>query len=115
MINSCCYYFVCTFDSTRNKLKTFVGDDCLKQMITELYGLSDKCIEEMRENKRMVMTDNDKINFTKAKTCCLCNETFNESHKKLCKVRDHDHATGKYRGAALCKCNIDFLVIDIYQ
>ena len=77
-------------------------------MITELYGLSDKCIEEMRENKRMVMTDNDKLNFSNAKSCFLCNESFNESDKKLCKVRDHDHATGKYRGAAHCKCNIDY-------
>ena len=24
-INSCCYYFVCTYDSSKNRLKTFEG------------------------------------------------------------------------------------------
>ena len=37
IVNSCCYYFDCTFDSSINKLSTFVGSDCLKQMITELF------------------------------------------------------------------------------
>lgn len=108
IINSCCFYFVCTFDSSRNKLYTFVGDDCLKKMMTELYKLADKCIEEMRENKRMVMTTDDERNFKHARTCCLCNEPFDNNDKKIIKVRDHDHATGKYRGAAHCKCNINY-------
>ena len=42
IINSCCYCFVCTFDSSRNKLKTVIGGDCLNQMITELYRLADE-------------------------------------------------------------------------
>jgi hypothetical protein len=29
-------------------------------------------------------------------------------NKALNKVRDHDHLTGKYRGAAHCKCNINY-------
>ena len=44
-INSCCYYFVCTYDSSRNILKTFEGDSCIEEMVIELKGLSDKCIE----------------------------------------------------------------------
>ena len=85
-------------------------------MIAELYGLSDKYIEEMRENKRMIITDNDKLSFTKAKTCCLCNEPFNENDKKLCKVRDHDHATGKYiEGQRIVSVILIILGIDIYQ
>ena len=28
--------------------------------------------------------------------------------KKDTKVRDHDHRTGQYRGAAHCKCNLDY-------
>jgi len=92
----------------QEKLNTFVGSDCLTQMITELYGLADQCIEEMRENKRMIMTEEDNRNFKKATTCCLCNEPFNIKDKALSKVRDHDHLTGKYRGAGHCKCNINY-------
>ena len=77
-------------------------------MITKLFEISKICIEEMKENRRMVMTIEDAYYFEKANKCFLCNEAFDEKDKKLCKVRDHDHLTGKYRGAAHCKCNINF-------
>jgi predicted component of type VI protein secretion system len=32
-INSCCYYFVCNYDSSKNILKTYEGDDCMEKMI----------------------------------------------------------------------------------
>ena len=33
VIISCCFYFVCSFDSSRNKLYNFRGDTCLSDMI----------------------------------------------------------------------------------
>ena len=33
VINSCCFYFVCSFDSSRNKLYEFRGATCLSDMI----------------------------------------------------------------------------------
>ena len=42
--NSCCYYFVCNFDPSRNVLKTFEGKNCIQDMIVELKELSDKCV-----------------------------------------------------------------------
>jgi hypothetical protein len=77
-------------------------------MMVQLYGIADACIEEMRENKRMVMTDDDKEDFKNATHCYLCEEAFDADDKKLYKVRDHDHLTGEYRGAAHCKCNINY-------
>ena len=107
-VNSCCFYFVCTFDSSRNELFTYVGEDCLKEMTEKLFDIADKCITEMKENKDMVLTEEDKLDFINAKCCYLCNEKFDEQDDKNYKVRDHDHATGKYRGCAHRKCNIDF-------
>jgi hypothetical protein len=52
-VNSCCYFFVCTFDSSRNKLRTFVGDNGIIDMLNELKLLADECINEMKENVRM--------------------------------------------------------------
>ena len=51
VINSCCFYFVCSFDSSRNKLYDFRGSNCLFDMIKQLNEIANKCIEEMLENK----------------------------------------------------------------
>jgi hypothetical protein len=110
IINSCCFYFVCTFDSSRNELFTFEGSNCLKDMTQKMFELSELCISEMKVNARMVMTDEDEKNFKKAKCCYLCNEEFDQSSLKFMKVRDHDHRTGCYRGPAHSKCNINYFL-----
>ena len=74
-------------------------------MIKSLFELSNKCIEEMRENQEMFMTEEDKDVFYNAKKCCVCGECFKADKDK---VRDHDHRTGKFRGAAHNKCNISY-------
>ena len=50
---------MCTFDSSRNELFTFEGTDCLKQMTQKMFELSEACVAEMKQNARMVMTDED--------------------------------------------------------
>ena len=71
--------------------------DCIEQMVMSLYQLSQECILEMRKNQEMEMTREDKNIFFKAKSCCVCGGEFKDDEDK---VRDHDHRTGKFRGAA---------------
>ena len=52
----------------------------------------------------MIFKFKDKDDFEKAKICWICQKEFGESKK----VRDHCHFTGKYRGAAHNKCNLQF-------
>ena len=54
---------------------------------------------------KMIFTTEDRCAFEKAKICWICQEEFVGSQKK---VRDHCHFTGKYRGAAHNKCNLQF-------
>ena len=49
VINSCCFYFVCSFDSTRNNWYDFRGVNCLAEMVNKLYEIAKECIEEMKE------------------------------------------------------------------
>ena len=49
------------------------------------------------------MTADDWRAFTTAKDCSICHKQFNVSDVK---VKDHDHITGTYRGAAHSRCNL---------
>jgi hypothetical protein len=108
VVNSCCYYFVCTYDSSRNRMRTFVGNDCVYEMMKELNILAKECVEAMKANQEMRMSKEDTANFNAAKHCHICHECFDDGEKKKTKVRDHDHRTGKYRGAAHACCNINY-------
>ena len=54
--------------------------------------------------KEMVMSNVDVINFSQSEECYLCEKKF---HKDTdLKVRDHNHSTGRYLGAACNTCNL---------
>lgn len=59
------------------------------------------------------LTPNEQATHDKSDKCHICNRKFitDENHKyykKLLKVIDHDHYTGKYRGAAHSICNLRY-------
>ena len=80
--NSACFYFVCTFDNSRNRLWHYVGEDCVYQMIIELNKLAEECIAEMKENKRMIMTPEDEIDFANSEFCHICSGKLGDECKK---------------------------------
>jgi hypothetical protein len=101
--NSAGIHLVCTYDETRNEYHQFNGADCVVEMIKKLRALSERCIAEMRANQEMNLTREDNKDFKHATTCYLCNGEFTD---KNWRVRDHDHRTGRYRGACHNRCNI---------
>jgi len=64
-------------------------------------------VEEIKEwncvDEPCSMTEIDKIVFENATLCHICKKPLNEDS-----VRDHDHRTGKFRGAAHNSCNLNY-------
>ena len=54
--------------------------------------------------KKMIFGKEEKERFDEETKCWICNENFYEDVK----VRDHCHFTGRYRGAAHNKCNLNY-------
>ena len=62
-----------------------------------------------KTNLELQITPQEEESFQLAEECWLCEQPFTEgtqSDPGGVKVRDHDHLTGKYRGAAHNICNI---------
>ena len=54
-----------------------------------------------------ILSDEELMRYDCAKYCHICKKVF--GNKKIyTKVRDHDHYTGKYRGAAHLICNLRY-------
>ena len=56
----------------------------------------------------MIMTHADQAAFAAATQCHICQLPFNDAVPGDKRVRDHDHITGKFRGAAHSKCNLQY-------
>ena len=54
-----------------------------------------------KTNLELEMSQEEEVQFQLAEECWLCGNPLDYT-----KVRDHDHLTGKYRGAAHNICNI---------
>ena len=50
------------------------------------------------------ITPEEEVQFQQSTICWLCEGSLLDCDEK---VRDHDHLTGKYRGAAHSNCNIN--------
>ena len=81
----------------------FTGKDCINKFITWVLD-KQKWTQQITKkyfNKRLVMANEDEEIYNNSHTCWICKQELNTD-----KVRDHCHATGKFRGAAHNKCNL---------
>jgi len=85
--------------------EVFQGEDCVSAFVRAIHKHSVNIIDNIFYVNR-VMTDVDVEHHRTAKVCHECKATFKKGDDNLKKVRDHDHVTGKYRGAACNQCNL---------
>ena len=92
----------------------YTGDDVMIQFIKNVLRCEDILVNTTKFNQYMMFTKEDKTNFDQTSVCYVCKNrqgTKDYSEKKFTdddpKVRDHDHLTGKYLGAAHRSCNLN--------
>ena len=103
-----CYLIKC-FDDNIYKPKLVLytkkseDEDISLRFIKSLEKEIREIHEKFRFPKIIEMKDEHKKDFENARNCYACRVKFN---KKLEKVKDHCHFSGKYRGTACNECNI---------
>ena len=99
----------CSFDKKENKLNYYRGKDCIEKLCKKLKESATEIIN--REKKEMVPLTHKENNFyNEQEICCICKKTFCMDKDDKRKVKDHCHYTGKFRGAAHSKCNLNYKV-----
>lgn len=83
--------------------KTSEGEDVGKIFVERLETTVRQIYQMFKFQRKMIYLKKDKKDFEEALNCHICNEFLFDD-----RVRDHCHYTGKYRGAAHNKCNLQF-------
>ena len=104
--SGCSLYTHCSFDNTKNKLDYYRGKYCMKEFCKALRKYGGRIIY-WEKTQMILLTDKENKSHENQKRCYICNKTFTKDNKK---VRDHYHLTGKHRGAAHNKCNINYKI-----
>ena len=97
-----CVHIVSSDPKQRFAPIVYRGQDTVQEFIMRMKEVEEMLMEKIKAVEPMVMTAQDEINFQCAECCCLCKKPLGKD-----KVRDHDHLTGKYRGAAHSVCNME--------
>ena len=101
---------------TKKEINLIIVEEknCIEKLCKKLKKRAMKII--YYEEKEMIPLAYEKNkSFKEQEACHICEEKFfmdkdNESYKNRKKVKDHCHYTGKFRGAAHRKCNLNYKV-----
>ena len=103
-----------SFNEKEYKLNYYRGKNCIEKFCKKLKERAMKIINY--EKKEMIpLTKEENKSYKEQEACHICEETFcmdkdDENYKNKRKVKDHCHYTGKFRGAAHSKCNLNYKV-----
>ncbi|XP_053214135.1 uncharacterized protein LOC128397434 [Panonychus citri] len=103
-------YVIVDYTGKIIKYEAHRGPDSAIIFLQSLKKASDKISRTIKRRFSMLrMSVTDEENFKKASSCHICNAAFTIDDLK---VRDHDHFTGLFRGAAHENCNLRMSVPD---
>ena len=96
---------VCDFDEARSQRIELRGRDVANQLIDHLADLAKEYDDLLKHPTPLLMREEDEVAFQNSDACHICKGPFLPNSAR---VRDHDHFTGLFRGAAHQDCNVNF-------
>ena len=100
------YKVVCCYDNKYTKpIQIYRGGNSVYKFMEKMLEEVKYCKGIIRKefDKKLIMTDDNKLSFKLEQKCHICGESYKD---KDIRVRDHCHITGKYRGSAHRECNL---------
>ena len=85
-----------------NYYYSYFGTDCTTWFVNRMLTLEKIASKYFKTNLELEMSQEEEVQFQLAEECWLCENPLDDT-----KVRDHNHLTGKHRGAAHNICNIN--------
>ena len=104
-----------SFDKSKNERKYYREEDCMKIFCEDLKDRAMKIIN-FEKKEMILLTNEEKESYENQKIFHMCEKEFcidednKKEFRKMQKVRDHCHYTGKYRGAAHSICNLRYKI-----
>ena len=99
----------CSFYKSENKPTYYRGRDSMKRFCDDLKEHVTRTVSY--EMKPMDTLTEEEESYKNQELCQICDKEFyTDNNKEIRKVRDHCHYTGKYRGTAHRKCNLNYKI-----
>ena len=98
---------VCYYDDWYSgEYKSYIGKDAARNFIQAVLYEAKICnrITKTQFNKPMKLTEEEEEEYQNADYCHICTKWLDDNDA----ARDHCHVTGKFRGAAHSKCNLNY-------
>ena len=100
-----------SFRRIENTHDVYRGKDCLKKFC-EFSSQQNE--NNFKKTKMRLLAKEQQESYENANICYFCEEKFENKYlkdQKYCKVRDHYHYTGEYRGAAQSIFNLRYSML----
>ena len=81
----------------------YCGNNVVETFLDHMIEERKRIVKRLEKTEPIVMTPENQKDFDEATHCHICHVLMG-----IDRVRDHDHVSGKYRGAAHSECNLQF-------